>query len=156
MGSVPTVKGLTVQQMRDMGYTETEPGIFRKTGPPTHAKAPPSDSVTQEGAKTPKTPEDRLNKTEREFLSRLRNDVYGHMQHIGIQSLTLQLGFDCRYTPDFWTRMQGGDFRLWEVKGFMRDDARVKIHAAARVFPFWTFVLVKKEKGEWVERIIDQ
>ena len=125
-------------------------------GPQTHTKATQGDSVVVGGTNTPQTPEDRLNKTEREFLSRLRNDVYGHMQHIGIQSLTLQLGFDCRYTPDFWTRMQGGDFRLWEVKGFMRDDARVKLHAAARMFPFWTFVLVQKVKGEWHERIIEQ
>lgn len=125
-------------------------------GSQTHANAPTTHPDTLEGIKTPKTPEDRLNKTEREFLERLRNDVYGHMQHIGIQSLTLQLGFDCRYTPDFWTRMQGGDFRLWEVKGFMRDDARVKLITAARMFPFWTFVLVQKVKGEWRERIIEQ
>lgn len=104
----------------------------------------------------PAIPEDRLNKTEREFLGRLRADVYGKMQHIGIQSITLQLGFDCRYTSDFWTRMAMGDFRFWEVKGFMRDDARVKLHTAARMFPFWTFVLVQKVKGEWQERIIEQ
>lgn len=134
----------------------SHPSRVVRNAPQSHETPPPSDSVTPGGVKTPKTPEDRLNKTEREFLSRLRNDVYGHMQHIGIQSLTFQLGFDCRYTPDFWTRMEGGDFRLWEVKGFMRDDARVKLITAARMFPFWTFVLVQKVKGEWRERIIDQ
>lgn len=106
--------------------------------------------------RTPKTQEERLNKTETEFLERLRDGRYGKMRHIGIQSITLQLGFDCRYTPDFWTRMLGGDFRLWEVKGFMRDDARVKLYTAARVFPFWTFVLVEKVNGVWRERIIEQ
>ena len=52
------------------------------------------------------------------------------------------------YTPDFLT--VGKEFTLYEVKGFMRDDAAVKIKVAAEMFPWFDWVLVYLQQGEWI------
>src|ERR1051326_3404515 len=69
------------------------------------------------------TDEAKLNKTERAYLSILRTERYSW---IGIQCLTLKLADDCRYTPDLIT-IHTGLVQAREVKGFWRDDAKVKI-----------------------------
>lgn len=79
-----------------------------------------------------------LNKTEAAFLVKLRADKWAW---VGVQAITLKLGDDCRYTPDFFT-ISEGHIVAWEVKGFWRDDARVKIKTAARAFPFIQFIAV--------------
>lgn len=95
----------------------------------------------------PTADEAKLNQTERLF--------YAHLKHIvtplymGVQSITLKLADDCRYTPDFWAVIVQGTFTFYEVKGFWRDDARVKIKVAARTFPWAEFVAVQRIKKEW-------
>jgi hypothetical protein len=91
----------------------------------------------------PSTDEDRLNKTERAYLTYLREQSYASIK---IQAVTLKLGDDCRYTPDFFTVDRNGEGVFHEVKGFWRDDARVKIKVAAREFPV-KFIAVQKAKG---------
>jgi hypothetical protein len=94
---------------------------------------------------TPSTDEQKLNRTERAYLSHLRM-LY---TEAGIQDVTLKLGDDCRYTPDFRTIDENGRFVFHEVKGFMRDDAQVKLKTAARKFLMFTFVLVRKNGAGW-------
>ena len=96
----------------------------------------------------PTTDEDRLNKTERAFLAVLRSRGHGPVL---IQAVTLKVGDDCRYTPDFLLVINLGGLIAYEVKGFMRDDALVKLKTAARQFPWIDFVLVRRVKGEWIE-----
>ena len=91
-------------------------------------------------------PEDRLNKTERAFLAYLKTQDY---RTIHVQEITLKLGWDTRYTPDFATIDAENRVTLWEVKGFMRDDARVKLFAAASKYRQWRFMLVRREAGQW-------
>lgn len=97
----------------------------------------------------PSTDEEKLNKTERRFLNErlrpLKKAVW-----IGIQAITLKLGDDCRYTPDFAAAF-ADRFIFYETKGFMRDDAQVKLKVAARNFPWATFVLVRWENHQWTE-----
>jgi predicted nuclease of restriction endonuclease-like RecB superfamily len=104
-------------------------------------------------ALNPSKDEDGLNKTERAFLEHLRRQDW---EWIGIQCLTLKIGDRCRYTPDF-AAMKAGRIVLWEVKGFWRDDARVKIKTAARAFPFFNFIAVQRKgrtaAGWTVEKI---
>lgn len=95
------------------------------------------------------TDEEKLNKLERAWLRQLR--VLFPADHIGIQSITLKLANDTRYTADFWTIDANGQLIFWETKGFMRDDANVKIKVAARQFRWARFILVEKKKGEWIE-----
>lgn len=51
------------------------------------------------------------------------------------------------YTPDFLVIMKDR-FEFHEVKGFWRDDARVKIKAAAEMFPWFKFIGVSREGGK--------
>jgi hypothetical protein len=98
---------------------------------------------------TKSTDEEKLNKLERDWLRQLR--LTHPEQNIGIQSITLKLANDTRYTPDFWTIDPNGQLMFWECKGFFRDDAKVKIKVAARQFLHFRFILVRKEKGQWTE-----
>jgi hypothetical protein len=110
-----------------------------------------AQSVVSEGSKgnliiKATTDEEKLNKLERDYLAYLR--ALGH-GWIGIQNITLKLGHDTRYSPDLWT-VGGNGLTAWETKGkFFRDDAKVKIKVAARLFPFINFVLVRRVKGQW-------
>lgn len=99
----------------------------------------------------PTTDESKLNKWEAQWLAVLRSRYFAW---IGIQSVTLKLADDCRYTPDFWTLGVGGKLIAWEVKGFMREDAKIKIKVAARIFSWVQFVLVTRDGKSWKESVV--
>lgn len=89
------------------------------------------------------------NKTEAAFAAYLRTDMARRGLAVDVleQSITLSLANGCRYTPDIVTVYQesphGGHYvTAYEVKGFMRDDAVVKLKVAARAYPWIQFVLV--------------
>lgn len=110
-----------------------------------------------------------LNKTEAAFYAHLQRTSKGTQepgnefpQRIDVmppQTITLRLGNGVRYTPDFATvthahtignESAAQTLRFYEVKGFMRDDAAVKIKVAASMFPYWRFYMVTKaSRGEW-------
>lgn len=97
-----------------------------------------------------------MNKTEAAFSVHLYNTTGQAPLREG---LTLPLGNGVRYTPDFVviTDATNGheapvcEVRCYEVKGFMRDDAAVKIKVAARLFRFFSFFLVHQlpKGGGW-------
>ena len=69
--------------------------------------------------------------------------------------LYLTDGKKTSYTPDFMVRMNDGKIRFDEVKGFWRDDARVKIKVAAFRYPFFSFQamsMLRKGKGWKIEQ----
>ena len=72
----------------------------------------------------------------------------GEIQRYEFEKITLKLGADCRYTPDFYVVNREGEIEFHEVKGFFRDDAKVKIKVAAENFPF-RFYLARLVKGGW-------
>jgi hypothetical protein len=57
------------------------------------------------------------------------------------------------YQPDFLAQTKDG-LRFYEVKGWCRDDAMVKLKVAAKMYPCFEFVLVTREKGRWVEQLV--
>lgn len=69
------------------------------------------------------------------------------------EPIKLRLGKNTFYTPDYGVRLANGELELREVKGFWRDDARVKIKTAAYLYPIFRFVAVTKKKkrdgGGW-------
>lgn len=91
----------------------------------------------------------KMNGTEEKYawVLELQKRAGGILDY-GFNEITLRLGDDCRYTPDFWVLPLSGIFELHEVKGFFRDDAKVKIKVAAAKYPF-IFRLVRLEKGQW-------
>lgn len=65
------------------------------------------------------------------------------------EAVTLKLGDDCRYTPDFMVIEQDETITFIECKGFWRDDAKVKIRVAAEKFPMFRFRAVKHVRDRW-------
>jgi len=88
----------------------------------------------------------RLNKTEAAYLEYLKRL---NMPWIGVQSLRLRLANNTTYTPDFIVIDKEGVINAREVKGFWRDDARVKIKVAARLYPWMRFTAATKNKSGW-------
>jgi hypothetical protein len=80
------------------------------------------------------------NKTEAAFLNWIRARNPDAL--VKEQGITLRLANGTKYTPDVFVRAKTGEISLFEVKGFMRDDAAVKIKVAAFSFKFWRFYLV--------------
>lgn len=99
-----------------------------------------------------------LNKTEQAFFDYMRSQR--PCDRVLSQSITLRLGNGVRYTPDFIRIIDAtnehertvSEIYAYEVKGFMRDDAAVKLKVAASLYPWIRFHLVTKRKGaggEW-------
>jgi len=68
------------------------------------------------------------------------------------EGLKLRLADNTFYTPDFAVMRSEGFLECHEVKGFWRDDARVKIKVAAEMYPFRFLAikpLPKKRGGGW-------
>lgn len=92
----------------------------------------------------------RMNKTEAAWALQLeaeRRD--GAVLAYHFEAVTFKVGDDCRYTPDFFVVLADGSIRFDEIKGFIRDDALVKVKVAARMFPWFTFRVVRRVKGAW-------
>lgn len=94
------------------------------------------------------TDEAKLNKTERAYLETLR---FRGVKHLHIQAITLKLADDCRLTPDFSYEAFGVTVFV-DVKGFQREDALIKMKVAARMFPEFNFVIVKRVGKYWDEK----
>lgn len=92
-----------------------------------------------------------MNKTEGAFAAILTAQfASGEVAAFRFEAITFRIGQDCRYTPDFYVLMRDGSVTLYEVKGFWRDDARVKIKAAAAAYPEFRFVAVQRVRGQWL------
>jgi len=92
-----------------------------------------------------------MNKTEAAFQLYLK--ALDDIAWIGFEAIKFMVGVKtCYYTPDFITIGADGAVTAWEVKGFWRDDARVKIKVAAEMYPFRFMAakqLPKKSGGGW-------
>lgn len=94
----------------------------------------------------------RMNGTEREYAALF----LGKKPHL-YAAVTLRLGDDCRYTPDFMVIAEDDVVEFHEVKGgFWRDDAKAKIAIAAEQYPWFRFKSFAKQSkklgGQWAMR----
>lgn len=84
----------------------------------------------------------------------------GEIVVVDFERITFKLADDTRYTPDFFCLMADGTIEFHEVKGFMEDDAWVKLKLVAEQHPWFAFVLVTRKKkadgGGWSFRTIGQ
>lgn len=88
-----------------------------------------------------------MNKTEQQYAEHLeylksRGDVLWYR----FEGIKLRLADNTFYSPDFAVMRSDGELQCHEVKGFMMDDANVKIKVAADQYPL-AFLLVRKAKG---------
>ncbi len=124
---------------------DLEARIMALAGPGTMARPPESLPVARGEKKAPRS----MNKTEAAYGAFLEGQkASGRVAWYRFEGMTLKLADDCRYTPDYVVMLATGDIECHEVKGFWRDDARVKIRVASSLYPF-RFVAVTKTKGGW-------
>lgn len=98
---------------------------------------------------------DAMNRSERKYadLLELRRRA-GELWRFDYQSIKLRLADDTWYTPDFIVYLAEGTIEFHEVKGYWREDARVKFKVAAATFPF-PFVAAKLTGSTWTyERLV--
>lgn len=97
-----------------------------------------------------------MNKTEAAYAQHLEiQKRAGLIDWYGFEAVKLRLANRTWYTPDFVVCLsitnRLGYLRIVEVKGFWRDDARVKIKVAAEQFPWARFVVVTRKGDGWKE-----
>lgn len=110
--------------------------------------------------KPPKVKRPQMNKWEEQYAvileAQRRN---GEILWYGFEAMRLRLGEGTWYKPDFCVMRRSG-LQVVEIKGFMREAARVRFNVAAELFPFSFLMLRKqrvKEGGGWeVLRSIDR
>lgn len=93
------------------------------------------------------------NKTEAAYEAvLLSRQIAGEVLWYKFEGIKLRLADNTFYTPDFAVMLENGQLEMHEVKGYMMDDAAVKIKVAADLYPF-RFVIVrvnpKKDGGGW-------
>lgn len=90
----------------------------------------------------------------------------GEIRQFAYEPVKLRLAKGCFYTPDFMVVENDGTITVYEVKdwrsgskkhplkklkGFWREDARIKLKVAARLFPMLRFMAATKDPGlGWV------
>ena len=94
-----------------------------------------------------------MNKTEAAYDQHLEGRKQaGEIVWHKFEAVKLRLADNTFYSPDFCVLARDHVLEMHDVKGFWRDDARVKIKVAASLYPF-RFVAVtqrpKKRGGGW-------
>ena len=91
----------------------------------------------------------QMNKTEVAYAQHLELlKQAGEILWYGFEAWKFRLADNTFYSPDFLVLQKTGVIEAHEVKGFMRDDANVKIKVAANMHPV-KFILVKKAGKSW-------
>lgn len=138
--------------------------ISAQTGKrPTEAATPEARAtIAAEGGIMLRQSSVGMNKTEALFFAHLRASQPGAW--IEREPVALKLGNGVRYNPDFLVstletigpgKACSAQLTAYEVKGYMRDDAAVKIKVAARMYPFIRFVLVWRDgRDGWKQQEI--
>jgi hypothetical protein len=89
----------------------------------------------------------KMNKSEAAYAQHLEARKHiGEVLWYRFEGIKLRLADNTFYTPDFAVIVASGALELHEFKGFMEEDANVKLKAAASQYPF-AFRLVRKAKG---------
>ncbi|MCR4302440.1 MAG: DUF1064 domain-containing protein [Sulfuricaulis sp.] len=78
----------------------------------------------------------------------------GQIRSWRYEAMTLVLAEGVRYTPDFLVVENTSRMTLIEVKGFMREAARVRLRVAVEMYPaFGWFLIWAKQGGFEPERL---
>jgi hypothetical protein len=148
-----------------MNWTEEELAAYYeklKTGgddaPLTHlGTSDLSSAVPTAPTKAPASPAPRMNKTEYAYSLYLEAERQaGKIHWWAFEAIKLRLADKTYYTPDFAVIRSYMPWHLkpivfFEVKGFWRDDARVKIKVAAEMYrdAFFFVAVTKSRSADW-------
>ena len=94
-----------------------------------------------------------MNRTEQAYAQHLElRKQAGEVAWFRFEGVKLRLADNTFYTPDFFVMLANGELEAHEVKGFMRDDANVKLKVASASFPLRFYLIkarAKKDGGGW-------
>ena len=98
-------------------------------------------------------PAGEMNRLEAAFSQELetRKNV-GEIAWYKFEALKLRLADKTFFSPDFFVMLKTGELQAYEVKGFMEQDANVKLKVAASLYPFPFFLVrarAKRDGGGW-------
>lgn len=89
--------------------------------------------------------ESPMNGQETEYARMLEaRRMGGEILWWGFQTIKLRIGHAAWYTPDFQVLLALGQIEIHEFKGHWEEAARVRIKAAAGLYPWLRFVAVRK------------
>lgn len=95
-----------------------------------------------------------MNKTEASYSQHLElRKRDGDVLWYKFEGVKLRLADKTFLTPDFAVMTRDGVIELHDVKGFMMDDANVKIKVAADQYPF-RFYIIRKSKVGWAMSLV--
>ena len=95
----------------------------------------------------PEPPGLKMNRTEADWAASLEAMRRGgEIRCWRFEALKFRLAAATFYTPDFFVITSEGAVEIHEVKGFWRDDARVKWKVAAAAWPEFTWKAIQREK----------
>ena len=93
----------------------------------------------------------QLNKLELAYQDHLEAlKIAGEVLWYKFEGIKLRLADNTHITIDFAVLDKNSVIELHEVKGFMREDANVKLKVAAEQFPFVIKLVKKGKSGSWV------
>lgn len=129
-----------------LGPAAVEAWLRHMGGP---GEANPSPAVIPPAVS--KAPDDGLNKLERAFWGRLKEAKDGRVFHeVYDHPFKLRVINSRYYIPDFVAQPQHfHKLTIFETKGWMREDAELKLLAAAERYQCFNWVLVQKDRGRW-------
>jgi len=131
---------MSTQQLRDLGYRLVDGKAVRI-----------DDNAVEMVVERPKKARRGvMNKTEAAFASYLeRQKIAGDVIHYAFEQHKIMLANGAWYTVDFIC--VGADHRVtfYEIKGFWREAARVRIKVAAEKNRWAKFIVVTRVSGEW-------
>lgn len=128
---------------------------------PVASKSPATHAQAKGKGRVPQRTPGQMNSLEKSYAETVLapRKLAGEIIEWWFEAITLKLADDCRYTPDFLVMLSDHSLECHEIKGFMRDDAQVKLKIAAQMFPF-KFILckkqTKKEGGTWIIKELKQ
>jgi hypothetical protein len=96
-----------------------------------------------------------MNRLEQQYANHLElRRIAGDILWWSYEAIKFRLAKATYYTPDFVVMMPDGELQCHEVKGFWRDDARVKIKVVAEVFPITFVAVTGSGKRGWKTKLI--
>jgi len=89
-----------------------------------------------------------MNQLEQRYATHLSNGMLrGTVAAWWFEPMKLRLADRTYYSPDFLVMKPDGGLELHECKGFMMDDAAVKLKVTASTYWIFPVYLVKETKG---------
>lgn len=96
-------------------------------------------------------PAGTMNRTEAAYAAHLELlKASGDVLWWKFEGLKFRLADKTFLTPDFVVMTRSGLIELHDVKGFLMEDANVKMKVAASMYPF-EFFIIRKSKSFWMK-----